>query len=171
MTRSELRQIGITLIACSITAAVLLWVNHRNNKKIAVVDAIALFNNYKMKMELEAKSAVTLKYMAQQADSLKKELMLKSKMKEVPKADLEVLYKTFSQAQATLEQEYQQSNQAINEQVWKRLNPLIDEYGKEQGFRLIIGANGMGTVLYNDDYYDRTKELTAFVNKRYEAGN
>lgn len=171
MTRSELRQIGITILACGITAAALLFINHRNNKKIAVVDAVKLFNNYKMKMELEAKAAGKLEYLAHQADSLKKELVVKSKVKDVPKAELETLYKSFSQAQATLEQEYQQSNQAINEQVWKRLNPLIDEYGKEHGFRLIIGANGMGSVLYNDDYYDQTKALTEFINKQYEGGN
>jgi outer membrane protein len=97
--------------------------------------------------------------------------MAKSKVKDVPRAELEQLYKTFCQAKATFEQEYQESNQSINEQVWKRLNPLIDEYGKAKGFRLIIGANGMGSVLYNDEYYDQTKELTDFVNKKYEEGN
>lgn len=171
MTRSELKQTGITVIACLITAAALLFFNHRNQKKIAVVDAVKLFNDYKMKQELEARSAGRLKYIAHVADSMKSELAAKSKIKDVPRADLEALYKAFSQAQATLEQEYQQSNQSINEQVWKRLNPLIDEYGKSGGFRLIIGANGMGSVLYNDDYYDQTKELTEFVNKKYEEGN
>jgi outer membrane protein len=171
MTRSEIRQIIITLIACAITAATLLFINHRNNKKIAVVDAVKLFNSYKMKMEMEAQSGAKLEYLARQADSLKKELMARSKTEGVPKAEVENLYKVFTQAQGTLEQEYQQSNQAINEQVWKRLNPLIDEYGKKEGLRLIIGANGMGSVLYNNDYYDLTKELTDFVNKKYEEGN
>lgn len=171
MTRSELRQVIITILACGITAATVLFISYRNNKKIAVVDAVKLFNSYKMKIEMEAKSGTKLEYLAHQADSLKKELVVKSKVKDVPKAELETLYRTFTQAQGTLEQEYQQSNQAINEQVWKRLNPLIDEYGKAHGYRLIIGANGMGSVLYNDDYYDRTKELTEFVNKKYEEGN
>ncbi len=160
-----------TVIACLITAAAVLWIGERKQKKIAVVDAIKLFNNYKMKKELEARSAGRLEYVAHVADSLKKELTAKSQMKDVPKAELETLYRTFSQAQAGLEQEYQQSNQSINEQVWKRLNTLIDEYGKAKGYRLIIGANGMGSVLYNDDYYDQTQALTDFVNKKYEEGN
>lgn len=171
MTKSELRQVAITIIACGITAVIVLLLGRSNNKKIAVVDAVKLFNAYKMKTEMEARDAGRLKYLAGQADSLKKELIVKSKVKDMPKAELEELYKTFSQANANLEQEYQQSNQAINEQVWKRLNPLIDDYGKAHGFRLIIGANGMGSVLYNDDYYDKTKELTEFVNKKYEEGN
>lgn len=171
MTRSELRQVLITVVACSITAAIILFINRSQQKKIAVVDAVKLFNSYKMKMELEAKSAGRLEYLSHQADSIKKELMAKGNVKDIPKAEVETLYKAFTQAQGMLEQEYQQSNQSINEQVWKRLNPLIDEYGKNEGLRLIIGANGMGSVLYNDDYYDKTKELTDFVNKKYEEGN
>lgn len=120
---------------------------------------------------MEAKAGGRLQYLAQRADSLKKEFAVKRTMKDIPQTDLEQLYKAFSQAQGNLEQEYQQSNQTINEQVWKRLNPLVDAYGKEQGLRLIIGANGMGSVLYNDAYYDRTKEVTAYVNKKYEEGN
>ncbi len=170
MTKSELRQVTITVLACGLTAAILLLIQHRDSKKIAVVDAVKLFNNYKMKVEMEAAAGSRLEYLAHQADSLKKELIVKSKIKEIPQAEVEALYKLFGQAQGTMEQEYQKSNQAITEQVWKRLNPLIDEYGKKHGYRLIIGANGMGSVLYNDDYYDQTKELTEFVNKKYEEG-
>lgn len=171
MNKSEIRQIIITIICCVITASgIILWTSG-NNKKIAVVDAIQLFNSFKMKIELEEKASGGLRYLGHQADSLQKELEGKSKVKDFPKAELEGLYKTYMQAKGLLEQEYQQSNQSINEQVWKRLNPLIDEYGKKEKLRLIIGANGMGNVLYNDDYYDQTKEVIDFVNKKYETGN
>jgi|GEM_PF-310224 len=171
MTRPEIRQIIITLGACAVTAACVLWYVHSSEKKIAVVDAIRIVNSFKMKQELEARAEGPLKYLARQADSLKGALSAKSKVQGVPREELETLYKAFARAQGALEQEYQQSNQSINEQVWKRLNPLIDEYGKQHKLRLIIGANGMGNVLYNDDYYDRTREVTDFVNKRYEEGN
>lgn len=171
MTRSATQQLLLTLIACSLTAGAVIWWQHRSNKKIAVVDAISLFNNYKMKIELEAKAGGQLDALARQADSLKQELSAKSNIKDIPRAELETLYGSFTRAQSNLEQAYQASNQTINEQVWKRLNPLIDEYGKTNGFRLIIGANGMGNVLYNDAYYDQTKEITGFVNKKYEEGN
>jgi outer membrane protein len=171
MNRSMLGQGIFTIVLCGITAFGVTMNNQRNNKKIAVVDAIKLFNSYKMKMELEAKSAGTLKFLGHRADSIKQQLMTQSKIKDFPKTELDKMYTEFTKAQGLLEQEYQQSNQSINEQVWKRLNPLIDDYGKKEGYRLIIGANGMGSVLYNDDYYDRTKEVIDFVNKKYEEGN
>lgn len=171
MTKSEIRQILITLAACVLTAVIVLFMVSHNNKKIAVVDAIQLFNKYKMKMELEGKAAGRLEYLNRQADSIKNVLAASSKAPGATAQSLEGLYRAFNTAKMTLEQEYQASNQSINEQVWKRLNPLIDEYSKEQGLRLVIGANGMGTVLYNDDYYDHTQALIAFVNKKYENGN
>jgi outer membrane protein len=171
MNRNDLKQLLITIAICGITVAFILINNQRINKKIAVVDAIKLFNSFKMKQELEAQSGGLLSNLGHQADSLKSDLAAKSKIKDFPKTELEKLYVEFRNAQGQLEQTYQQTNQGINEEVWKRLNPMIDEYGKENGFRLIIGANGMGSVLYNDDYYDRTKEVIDFVNRKYEQGN
>ena len=171
MNRSELRQILITLIACVLTGVTVLLITNNNSKKIAVVDAVKLFNSYKMKKELEGKEAAPLQFLNHQVDSLKNELTARSKTQGSDPKMMQQLYTVFRQAQARLDQEYQQSNQAINEQVWKRLNPQIDEYGKKHGLRLIIGANGMGSVLYNDDYYDRTQEVIDFVNKRYDEGN
>jgi outer membrane protein len=170
MNKQDVRSLLVTICACGLTAAGILFYHHQSNKKIAVVDAIKLFNSFKMKQELEAQSAGLLSGLGRQADSFKNDLTAKSKIKDFPKEELEKLYMQFRNAQGQLEQTYQQTNQSINEEVWKRLNPLIDEYGKEHGFRLIIGANGMGSVLYNDDYYDKTKELTEFVNKQYEEG-
>jgi len=171
MSKSEIRQIIITIAACVLTGAAVLFILRSSNKKIAVVDAVKLFNDYKMKRELEAKEAVRLQYLARQADSIRQIILVKSKSTGTSQKELQALYQSFNAAKATLEQEYQESNQSINEQVWKRLNPAVDAYGKERGFRLIIGANGMGSVLYNDDFYDKTKEVIDFVNKQYEEGN
>lgn len=170
MNKQDLRNLLVTIFACGLTAAGILFYCHRSNKKIAVVDAIQLFNSFKMKQELESQSAGLLSGLGRKADSLKSDLTAKSKVEGFPKAELEKLYVQFREAQGQLEQTYQQTNQGINEEVWKRLNPLVDDFGKEGNYRLIIGANGMGSVLYNDDYYDRTKEVIDFVNKRYEEG-
>jgi outer membrane protein len=171
MTKGEIRQTVITLVACIITGTIVWWIGNNNQKKMAVVDAVKIFNSYKMKMELEAKAGGKLEFLGHQVDSIKQELAARSKTPGMNPAVLEEMYRSFQAAQARLDQEYQESNQAINEQVWKRLNPQIDEYGKKHGLRLIIGANGMGSVLYNNDFYDHTNEVIEFVNKKYEEGN
>ena len=171
MKRSGIRQTMFTIIACVLTAACVLFMVRRDNKKIAMVDAVQLFNNFKMKQELEAQANGYLEQINKQTDSLKKAFTAERKSPEATKEKTEALYEALQKAQLHFRQVFQQSNQSINEQVWKRLNPLIDEYGKQHNLRLIIGANGMGSVLYYDDFYDQTKELTDFINRRYEEGN
>lgn len=46
--------------------------------------------------------------------------------------------------------------------LWKSM-------AKKRHLHLIIGANGMGSVLYNDDYYDMTNDLINYANKEYEG--
>lgn len=170
MTKADIRQLLITLTACILTAVIIMFSEHRNRKKIAVVDAVKLFNGYKMKQELEAKAGVQLQYLTKVTDSIKQVLTLKSKEGKTPEPAVKELYKSYIEARANLEQAYQQSNATINEEVWKRLNPAIDEYGRNRDLRLIIGANGRGSVLYNDDFYDRTNDIIDFVNDKYEKG-
>lgn len=171
MKRTEIRQTIITVVACIITGSITLFLMHRTQKKIAVVDAIKLFNSYAMKKELEAKAGGQLQYLNKISDSIKQVLTMKSKEGKTPKSELQLIYKAYINSQTILEQAYQQSNETINEEVWKRLNPAIDEFGEINGYRLIIGANGRGSVLYNNDYYDETKEVIDFVNDKYENGN
>jgi len=154
--------------AISVTATLMLL--RHEQKKIAVVDAIQLFNGFRMKIEMEEMASHQFNALSRQADSLKNEVTLRSKAGAKDEAT-QALYKQYLQAGRQLEDAYEASNRDINEQVWKRLNPLIDEYGKKAGLRLIIGANGMGTVLYNDEYFDHTSSIISFVNARYEKGN
>jgi len=171
LTGSEWKLMLFCVIACGLTAVAVIRITGRNERKVAVVDAVRLFNEYKMKLELEAKADGRLRYLGRQMDSLKQEAAGRSKMPAVPKADLESLYRAAEDAEARLGEEYRQSNELINEQVWRRLNPQIDEYGRKHGLRLIIGANGMGSVLYHDDFYDHTNDLINYVNHRYEEGD
>lgn len=155
-----------TLIAILLNGIV-YFILHKEQKKIAVVDAVKLFSEYNMKKELEKQASAGLLYYERQMDSLKREFQMKGANSEEAKSIVAV-YQTM---QANLDNEYKGSNQAINEQVWKRLNPLLEQFGKEQNLHLIIGANGMGSVLYNDDYFDLTNEVIHYVNTKYENGN
>jgi outer membrane protein len=85
--------------------------------------------------------------------------------------EIKKLAYAYNNMKNNLENAYRQSNQEINEQVWRRLNPILEEYGKKRGLHLLLGANGMGSVLYNDDYYDMTNDLINYVDKKYEIGN
>jgi outer membrane protein len=138
------------------------------SEKIVVIDVIKTFNEFEMKKELEARVELKLNEFTARIDSLKSLASMAEQRGDTLRRSAveQELYNVQQQAQQALEV----SNQAINEQVWKRLNPMIDEFGKEKGYRIIIGANGMGSVLYRDDAPDVTALLVSFINQKYETG-
>jgi len=157
------------LLICLVTICLVYVVRQRTQKKIAVVDTVKLFDGFNMKKELEDLAKVKLQAISKQVDSIKNQWQLAAAHKNGD--SLQKLTYAYNCIKTELEREYKKSNTDINEQVWKRLNPVIAEYGKKNGLRLIIGANGMGTVLYTDDYTDLTNEVIKYVNKRYAEGS
>jgi len=141
----------------------------RLNRKTAVVDAVKLFNGYNMKKDLEGQVKGKLEFLSKQMDSVQNKWRMVSAAKEQDSAKM--LSTIYGMLKQKLQDEYTQSNKMINTEVWKRLNPLIESYGKKHGLHLIIGANGMGTVLYEDNYYDMTDDLIKYVNSKYEQGD
>lgn len=163
----KLKYIAISTLISVVLCVLLYLVIINQQQKVAVVDAVKLFNAYHLKMEMEKEAEQGLKFYAQKLDSLSK--LIQSKNSEnVKDPDL---IRAYQYTKELLDTEYSKSNQVINKAVWERLNPLVDEYGKEHQLHLIIGANGMGSVLYNDSYYDRTEAVINYVNKKYETGN
>ncbi len=55
------------------------------------------------------------------------------------------------------------------ELVIKRLNGYIEEYAKEKGYLMVLGANGEGTILYGEKSSDVTDELITYCNEKYSG--
>lgn len=157
-------------ILCLLTGTMVYWAISRQQKKIAVVDAVQLFDNFNMKKELEELEKGKLQKASKQLDSMGNALQMAKGLNKTEQ-ELRNLSYQYNYMKTKFDEDYTQSNRDINAQVWKRLNPLLDEYGKKHGLHLIIGANGMGSVLYTDEYYDITNDVTQYINKRYATGS
>ena len=55
----------------------------------------------------------------------------------------------------------------MNEDIWKRLNLLIKEYGKANGYDYIFGAQGDGNIMYANESKDISEDVIDFCNKSY----
>ena len=163
----QIKTILISALTSLIVGVVVYFLATHDHKKLAVVDAVKLVNSYRMKTDMEAADKGELLRIKSYSDSLGQAWQQAEKLGISP-AEKQSLEQQIRYSEQVMGQAYEQSNARINEAVWKRLNPLIDQYSKEQGFHLVIGANGMGSVLYNDDTYDHTEELIKFVNKAYD---
>ncbi len=131
------------------------------DKKISYVDINQLVENYKLKKDLEGLATNNLYAIKNVIDSL-------SAIKKINPADSGQLSRQIENAQQAFQQYYSQSNQEITKKVWERLNPIINDFGKERGYEMIIGATGTGTLLYADKAHDVTEELAKYINDKYE---
>lgn len=134
-----------------------------SKREVSYIDIGKLVDNYQLKKDLENSTSQNLYKIKNVMDSLE---MHKKLSGGNPHVDSQLMH-----AQLAFEQYYTLSSQQISKSVWERLNPVIEEFGKERGLRLLIGANGAGNVLYGDKANDMTDELIKYINARYEKGN
>jgi outer membrane protein len=159
-----MKKVIITIVVSAIVLVGSLYLFTKGNeKKIVYADAIRLFNEYKFKIELEKMGQGTLTRLKNQLDSV-------SVIYKANPAD-ERGQQLVAESQQKLAEAYTAINKEINQKAWERLNPVINKFGKEKGIDMLIGANGMGTVLYASDTRDVTDELIKYANGNYDKGN
>ncbi|MBL7712056.1 MAG: hypothetical protein JNL13_06320 [Chitinophagaceae bacterium] len=117
---------------------------------------------YKFKKDLEGEGTKNLYRIRNTIDSLK----MADKTDPDPVIDSQILY-----AERAFDQYYTYSNQEMTKKVWERLNPQLEEFGKQNHYELVVGANGAGTILYGSPKSDVTEEAIQFINRKYEKGN
>ncbi|AMD84336.1 periplasmic chaperone for outer membrane proteins Skp [Capnocytophaga haemolytica] len=166
------------IITLSIAALFTLTISAQ--EKIAFVDNKRLFDAWQEKKDLEA-------ILKKQADAhqAKRDSISRAFQVEVRKFDEEVKtlsenirstkYNKLMEKQQILQQylqneEYQltqMSNKKLAELTTK-LKEAIRQYGKENNYTFILGANEGGSVLYGKDNKDITDELIRYLNQQYK---
>lgn len=79
-------------------------------------------------------------------------------------AGIEAMKRSFYE---TVQKSVSLKTDSLNAIIWKRLNPLIQEYGRAKKYKMILGANGSGTLLYSDSTLDISDDLIKYVNDEY----
>ncbi len=159
-----MKRIVMAFLGCIVLVSGIFYFLVRNGeKKIVYADAIRLFNGYKFKVELEKMGQGTLTQLKSQLDSV--EVIYKANPAD------EHAQQLAAEGRQRLAEAYTAINKEINQKAWERLNPIINKFGKEKGIDMLIGANGMGTVLYATEARDVTDELIKYANQVYDKGN
>jgi len=164
---SLLKKIRLVVIYLILVGVIgyLVW-EKRNTSGVKYVDTITLYNNFELTKKMQSESQPLIADLKSTLDSLR--YIYSNNEKLQGKKDVE---KEISRA----EQEYlainEESNQEINKIIWNRLNPLINSFGKKHDYDIIVGANGMGNVLYGKEAFDITQEVLIYCNKEYRDEN
>lgn len=161
--------IGIVLLLTLVNTGWLAY-QYMDAQQTVVIDIVKVFNEFNLKKDLEKRVEHRLNEYTNGIDSLKG-VYTALVNNHAEASALSGISTAIDTMQLRTQRAYEIGNKNINEQVWVRLNSLLTEYGDEHHYRLIIGANGMGTVLYNRKGLDKTEELIKFINSKYELGH
>ena len=93
----------------------------------------------------------------------------KAKKQEVEKG-LQAKQKQLNDYQQSISQQAQEEDQKLTQGVLNQVNSYIEEYGKENGYKIIFGANGSGTIFYGTEAINITNKVLLNLNKEYNGG-
>lgn len=147
--------------------------------KIAYIDVEVLMNDYKESKLLEEKLQTKQEQLASELDSLQEPFQLKvqeyyknaSKMSATQRQEAEEALQREQQflqtKQQQASQQLQMENQANNEAITKKVDSIVGVFGKENGYEIILGTSGKGTVMYGDEKLDITTKILEKLNKDF----
>lgn len=164
----------LLLLVLAVTGIVLYI--PRVQKKIAFVNVNQLYNEFEMKKELEATLTNVLKGRHQQLDSLELELkLLNSKIESDGARDKNLIQNFEEKRQGYLlkKNQFEEDNRMMQEdyttKIMKQLNQYVTDYGKENVYQYILGAEGSGAIMYAEETEDITKTVKEFINQKYKG--
>lgn len=169
------KYLNLILSAIVIIALVCFWLVIKNHEsKFAYVEIETVYNEFPMKKELEGKLTNVQQARKNILDSLKIQLnALSASVKSEKDIEGIRVFQTKKQEyllkQKNFEDDNQTTTQNYSSQIWKQINQYVKDYGKEKNYTFILGTDGSGALMYGDEKVNITKELSDYVNLRYQG--
>lgn len=138
-----------------------------NQQKVVFIENNTVFESFQMKKDYDKILEKDLMMESQKLDSLGNLVNGMSQDPKVSGSMLEVKKAEYFAAKKVFEENFSKLSKEYTSQVYERLNTYIQEFGKQKNYRMIVGANGQGNVMYVEKSADVTKELITYINKEY----
>lgn len=144
-----------------------------SSKKTAYVNTYQVYEQFKLKKELEKKLKQTELGRQTVLDSIKAKIQFSFSNKLLNEAERNIQISELKEAYYLKEQQFSKENetqaQQYTSQIWEQLNQYIKEFGNENKYDYIYGATGEGNLMFANEKEDITSVVIEFVNKRYEG--
>lgn len=177
----NLKNIIVTFITATVVSITCLFFYHLKMKqKVGYVEIKKVFDSFQMKKELEDKYKQTTSIKDKILDSLSFNLKLMSKQlneqqNSKGKIDNELVYAFEYKREEflKLKKQYTEENALLSSkydaQILERLTQYVIEYGSKNGYNLILGADGNGSLMYASDNYNISSSVIDFINNKYSG--
>lgn len=143
----------------------------RSSKKIAYVNTTQLHESFNLKKELEEKFSKVQLARQNLLDSIKFRIQYLSikgaALSEQEKLQVNDMQRSYLYKEKEFSDENDATMQQYSDQIWKQINQYVNDYGKKQGYDLILGATGQGNIMFARPEEDITKDVSEYINRRY----
>jgi len=159
--------INTLLLFCTILFLAFYLTSQVEKNEYVYIDNIKLFNGFNMSKDLSDIHSKKIKQQTKKLDSLYQlfQIDIKSKDENKIKLSQQILQKE-DEALVAMKQHF---SKVVSQQIWDRLNANINEYGKAQQYKIILGTQGGGNIMFADDSVDLTAEVLEYANAKYEG--
>lgn len=164
------------VISLVIGIATFLSVKLTETENAYVINA-DVYNSFELKKELEARMTATQQQRKNILDSLALRLEMRAQTYRLNGASdtleanaIRSLQQDFYMRQQQFEEDNTRMVAEYEEQIWKQLNQYAQDYGKENGYSIVFGANGDGGIMYGDQAVNVTEELKEYANEKFNGG-
>lgn len=149
--------------------------------ELAYVDVNKLLNGYKrtvkVREELEQKSqklkANSDSLMFDWQNTLKKYEKERSSMSEkelkLQKELLTTKQQQVNNYQQAIQKQIQKEEQTNTQTLINDINSFVQNYGDQEGYDIILGANGSGNIMYANKGTDLTEEVLMSLNRDFSG--
>ncbi len=160
------------LLLVLLVAFAVFWSSF-NSKKIAYVNTISVYDGFKMKKELEDKYKKVQLTRQNLLDSIRFKIeYISVKGKDLTDSDrsqINELQRSYLYKEKEFNSNNEATGQQYTEQIWKQINQYLEDYGKENNYDIIFGANGQGNIMFAKEGDDITKDVSEYINKKYSG--
>jgi outer membrane protein len=179
MKNKNLIVIALCLLAVLIVA--MLLINNFANKKIVYVETGILFEQYEGMKKARIQMELKQKELKAGVDSLvnlfqedlktyeRNRSKMSAKERELKEELLRVRQQQVNNYHQSIQKKSTEEEQRLTQTQVNRINDFLKEYGKEKGYRFILGANGSGNVVYALEALNITTEVLEGLNEEYNG--
>lgn len=156
--------LNFVLIAAILSLLLIQFLSQDTSPKIAYFDNTEVFSNFNLAKELGQIGLKNITPQRKKVDSLRNQLKVVSEKSLIENLQKSLVYESerLTQMSAAISNE-------TNQQIWSRLNMYAVDFGKQEGYEIILGTTGNGNIMYAEDSLDITTKFIEFVNKKYEG--
>lgn len=144
---------------------IFIFLTYNSQPKVVYVDNVKIFNDFNMTKELKLSGEKEFNSRKTYLDSLSSKLQ----SSEISPQEKKILMQEFIQKKEELEQFNQIFAFEQSTKIWTRIKSYTSEFSKENKYKLIIGSENKGNVLFADEDIDVTNGLLTYINKKYEG--